>query len=165
MKSLLSVLLIITVLAFDEGLAQGQQSAKVPRVGLLVTGSPSGRGPNNREAFLRGLRELGYVEGDNIIIERRHTKGKRHHLPEIAAELVRLKVSVIVVAGPTAIRQAIKATKTIPIVMVSAGPVVSQGFVKSHAYPGGNVTVLAMLKEYMAIGWNCSGTLSLRSRM
>ncbi len=92
------------------------------------------------EAFRHGLRELGYVEGKNIVIERRHAEGKFDQLPALAAELVSLKVDVIVTSGPTATRPAKEATSTIPIVMTFDDDPVGSGFVATLARPGGNIT-------------------------
>jgi len=97
------------------------------------------------EAFRQGLRELGYVEGKNIVIEWRSAEGKRDRLPSLAAELVRLKVDIIVTAGPPATRSAKKATVTIPIVFAQDGDPVASGFVASLARPGGNITGLSTL--------------------
>ncbi len=146
MKSLLSVLLIVTVLALGEGLAQGQQPAKIPRIGVLSSGSASSR-RGGHEIFLGGLRDLGYTEGKNIVIEYRYADGKLDRLTHLTTELVRLKVALIVARGATTIGYAIKATKTVPIVMVGSGDAVSRGYVKSLAQPGGNVTGLSSYLE------------------
>ena len=144
MRSLLSLVLIVAVLVSAGRSAEGQQSAKLPRIGLLTSGPASSPGnQRTRAAFLQGLEELGYVEGKNIIIEYRHANYKRKLLPQLAAELVRLKVDVIVPSGPTAVRRAMKATKTIPIVMPNGGSPVRLGFVKSLSRPGGNITGVA----------------------
>ena len=121
-----------------------QQPTKIARIGFLITSSPSVIAPRMDE-FLAGLRELGYVEGKNIVIERRHTEGKLDRLPELAAEVVRLNVEVIVTSGPTATRPAKEATSTIPIVMTFDDDPVGSGFVASLARPGGNVTGLSTL--------------------
>jgi putative ABC transport system substrate-binding protein len=97
------------------------------------------------EAFRQGLRELGYVEGKNIVMEYRYAEGKLDRLPALATELVRLKVDVIVTAGPAATRPAKEATVTIPIVMAQDNDPVGNGFVASLARPGGNITGLATL--------------------
>ena len=106
-----------------------------------------GRRPSTRprEAFRQGLRELGYVEGKNIVIEYRYAEGKFDRLPALAAELVRLKVDVIVTGGPPSARAAKEATSTIPIVMMQVGDPVGSGFVASLARPGGNITGLSAL--------------------
>ena len=120
----------------------GQQQGKVWRVGILSPTSASLSSPNTG-AFLKGMRELGYVEGKNLVIEWRFADGKLERLPDLAAELVQLKVDIIVTAGATAISAAQKATTTIPIVMASTGDPVGSGFVKSLARPGGNITGLS----------------------
>jgi putative ABC transport system substrate-binding protein len=97
------------------------------------------------EAFEHGLRELGYVESKNIVIERRHANGKAEQLPTLASELVNLKVEVIVTSGPTATRPAKEATATIPIVMTFDDDPVGSGFVASLGRPGGNITGLSTL--------------------
>ena len=97
------------------------------------------------EAFRQGLRELGYVEGKNIVIEPRYAEGKLDRLPELAADLVRLNVDVIVTSGPTATRPAKEATSTIPIIMTFDDDPVGSGFVASLARPGGNITGLSTL--------------------
>jgi ABC-type uncharacterized transport system substrate-binding protein len=123
--------------------ADAQQPAKVPRIGFL-TGSPSVF-PGRIEAFRQGLRELGYVEGKNIVIEWRYTGGKLDRYPALAAELVRLKVDIIVSAGPTATGFLKEATTTIPIVMGFDTDPVGNGLVASLARPGGNITGLSVL--------------------
>ena len=124
--------------------AHAQQQGKVWRVGFLspTTASLSSQ---NTGAFLKGMRELGYVEGKNLVIEWRFLDGKFERLPDLAAELVQLKVDVIVAAGSTAIAATQKATTTIPIVMATAGDPVGSGFVKSLARPGGNITGLSTM--------------------
>jgi ABC-type uncharacterized transport system substrate-binding protein len=121
--------------------AEAQQPTKVPRIGYLGSTSVSAR----TEAFRQGLRELGYVEGKNIVIEWRRHEGKVDRLPALAAELVRLKVDIIVTAGAPAARVAKEATSTIPIVMTNVGDPVGSGFVASLARPGGNITGLSTL--------------------
>ena len=124
--------------------ADAQQPTKVPRIGWLGAPSPSASSARI-EAFRQGLREFGYVEGKNIVIEWRHHEGKLDRLPARAAELVRLKVDVIVTAGPPATRAAKEATATIPIVMANDGDPVGTGLVASLARPGGNITGLSTL--------------------
>ena len=121
---------------------EAQQPKKIPRIGYLSLGF--GNQPRE-EAFRQGLRELGYVDGKNIIIEWRFAKGNADLLPELAAELVRLKVDVIVASATRAIQAAKQATKTIPIVFPTAGDPVAYGLVDSLARPGGNVTGLSNL--------------------
>jgi putative ABC transport system substrate-binding protein len=123
--------------------ARAQQRTKIPRIGILVTSSASSYSARV-EAFRRRLRELGYVEGKNIVIEYRYTEGKLERLPDLAAELGRLKVDVIVTTGP-AILAAKKASATIPIVFAAAGDPVGTGLVSSLARPGGNITGLSVM--------------------
>ena len=124
--------------------AEAQQAGKVPRIGYLGANPPSAN-VARIEAFRQGLRELGYVEGENIIIEWRSAEGALDHLPALAAELVRLKVDVIVTGGSPTTRAAKDATVTIPIVMAQDGDPVGNGFVASLARPGGNITGLSSL--------------------
>jgi ABC-type uncharacterized transport system substrate-binding protein len=122
--------------------AEAQQPKKVPRIGLL---SPYSLSSWVRiEAFRQGLRDLGYVEGQNIVIEHRYAEGNLDRLPALAAELVRLKVDVIFAMTTPAVLAAKKATTTVPIVTVSGDPV-GFGLVASLARPGGNITGLANL--------------------
>jgi putative ABC transport system substrate-binding protein len=122
--------------------AEAQQPTKVPRIGYLGGASTSANAARI-EAFRQGLRELGYVEGKNIVIEWRSSEGKADRLPGLAAELVRLKVDVIVTGGAAATRPAKEATVTIPIVMAQDNDPVGNGFVASLARPGGNITGLS----------------------
>ena len=119
-----------------------QQRSKVARIGLLEATSAA-TDAKWREALIAGLRELGYVEGKNIIIEYRRAEGKYERLPGLAAELVQMKVDAIVAFGPPAIQAAQQATTTIPIVMIGAADPVGSGFVASLARPGGNITGLS----------------------
>ena len=140
-----SILVAVVLLALGV-IAEAQQPKKVPRIGYLSRGEPASESAR-AEAIRLALRELGYVEGQNIAIEYRYAEGKPDRLPELAAELVRLKVDIIVVAGGTGkIRAAKNATKTIPIVMTGrdADPV-EAGLVESLARPGGNVTGITNL--------------------
>jgi len=122
--------------------AEAQQSTKIPRIGYLSVTSASSVAART-EAFREGLRELGYVEGKNILIEYRYAEGKFDRLPVLAAELVRLKVDVIVTAATSPTRAAKEATVTIPIVMMQDRDPVGTGFVASLARPGGNITGLS----------------------
>jgi putative ABC transport system substrate-binding protein len=125
---------------------EAQQAKKTPLIGYLSNTDPASESPRS-EAIRLALRELGYIEGQNIAIEYRYTEGKRDRAPELAAELMRLKVDIIVVAGGASwILAAKNATKTIPIVMAGQGiDPVKAGFVQSLARPGGNVTGLTNL--------------------
>jgi putative tryptophan/tyrosine transport system substrate-binding protein len=140
----------ITVLAFCVVLlahcsfAEAQQAGKVPRIGFLAA-PPLSAMTARVEAFRRGLRELGYIEGKNIVIEWRSAEGKSERIPVLASELVRLKLDVIVCAGPSATRPAKEATVTIPIVMGFDNDPVGNGFVASLAQPGGNITGLSTI--------------------
>jgi putative ABC transport system substrate-binding protein len=125
--------------------ARAQQPKKVSRIGYLVAGDAASESAQS-EAIRLALRERGYIEGQNIATEYRYAEGKIDRFPELAAELVRLKVDLIVVAGGTRlIRAAMNATKTIPIVMLRGNDPVEAGFVESLARPGGNITGLSML--------------------
>jgi putative ABC transport system substrate-binding protein len=138
---LIGLVALVLVFTMCGAVALAQQLKKVPRIGYL--GGPS---PNTRsEAFLQGLRELGYVEGKNIVIAWRHHEGKVDRLPALAAELVRLKVDIIITVGAPAARAAKEATVTIPIVMMQVGDPVGSGFVASLARPAGNITGLSSL--------------------
>ena len=122
--------------------AHAQQLAKLPRIGWL-TGAPFSGNPERREAFRQGLHELGYVERKNIVIEWRTTDGKRDRYAAVLAELLRLKVDVIVTGGPISVRRAKEVTVTIPIVMAQDTDPVGSGFAASLAAPGGNITGLS----------------------
>ena len=143
MRKGLRLLLIIMVLVTGAAIAEAQQPKKLSRIGYLSPG-PASRPSARLEAFRQGLRELGYVEGQNIVIEYRFAEGKLDRLPELVAELVRLKVDVIFAYSTPAVQAVKKATTTLPIVTVSGDPVRS-GFVASRARPGGNITGLANL--------------------
>jgi putative ABC transport system substrate-binding protein len=129
---------------------EAQQPKKVPRIGYLSNSNPATESTRT-EAIRRALRELGYIEGQNVATEYRYAEGKRDRLPELAAELVRLKVDIIVVGGSPGIQSAKNATKTIPIIMVGfpADPV-EAGLVESLARPGGNVNRLSSLSRELA---------------
>src|SRR6185436_2495602 len=136
----LAVCAILLVLHFP---AAAQQPARILRIGIL-SGTFASSNPARVEAFRRRLRELGYVEGKNIATEYRYAEGKLERLPDLAAELVRLKVDVIVTAG-VGILPAKKASLTIPIVFAFAGDPVGTGIVSSLARPGGNITGLSLM--------------------
>jgi ABC-type uncharacterized transport system substrate-binding protein len=125
------------------GVVEAQQP-KIPRVGFLSALSRAALS-NRIDAFQEGLRELGYVEGKNIVVEYRWSEGKPERLPALAAELVRLNVAAIVTAGPTVTRRVKEATVKIPIVMALDTDPVGNGFVASLGQPGGNITGLSML--------------------
>src|SRR5215510_6333815 len=121
-----------------------QQQKKIPRIGYLSLGALA-TAPYRTDAFRQGLRQLGYAEGKDFVIEDRYADGKLDRLNELAAELVRLKVDIIVTAGPAPTRAANAATATIPIVMAQDPDPVGNGFVASLAHPGGNITGLSRL--------------------
>ena len=135
---------LITVLLSTAPSATAQQPARVPRIGYLTGATPDGQSARI-EAFRQGLRDLGYIEGKNIIIEYRYAEEKLERLPALAAELVRLKVDVIVTGGGGNTRAAKESTTTIPIVMAQDTDPVGNGFVASLARPGGNITGLSNL--------------------
>jgi putative ABC transport system substrate-binding protein len=138
------ICLLTTALLSTVPFVEAQQPAKVPRIGVLA--SPSAVFFLTRlNAFREGLRDLGYVEGKTIAIEYRFAEGKEERLPDLAAELVRLKVDVIVTSGAPAARAAKAATTTIPIIMSGVGDAVGIGLVASLARPGGNITGLSLL--------------------
>src|SRR5215467_16127219 len=140
--------LLITVLLIT-GSAEAQQARKVPRIGYLTATSLSSN-VARIDAFRQGLRELGYVEGKNILIEWRSGEGKLERQGELAAELVRLKVDVIITSGPTITRAAKEATVTIPIVMAFDSDPIGNGFIASLARPGGNITGLSALSPELS---------------
>jgi putative ABC transport system substrate-binding protein len=136
---------VLALLAFGAApFAAEAQPAKIARIGYLTTSTAAN--PHLREAFRQGLRDLGYVEGGNLVIEYRDAEGKIERLPALAAELVALKVDVIFVGGGTRVTlAAMQATKTIPIVFTGVGDPVTSGLVTNLARPGGNVTGLSGL--------------------
>jgi putative tryptophan/tyrosine transport system substrate-binding protein len=138
------IVVFAVTFAMCGAVARAQQPAKVSRIGFLSAASPSSMSARV-EAFRQGLRELGYVEGKNIVIESRYAEGKLDRLSELAAELVRLKLEVIVSGGPAVTRPIKEATSTIPIVMTQDSDPVSSGLVASLARPGKNVTGLSTL--------------------
>lgn len=143
-----SILIAVVLLAVGV-IADAQQPAKIPRIGY-ISGTSRSVELARIEAFRQGLRELGYVEGKNISIEYRFAEGKPDRLTEIAAELVRLKVDIIVTTGGVVTRAAKEATSTIPIVMAFDSDPVGSGFVASLARPGGNITGLSTLAPEMS---------------
>lgn len=131
-------LLTVLFLLSSAHLGQAQQPGKIARIGYMHSGA---KPDNTVEAFQRGLRDLGYVEGKSIVVEYRYAAGKVERFPELAAELVRSKVDIIVAVNDVGARAAKNATEIIPVVMVSVGPnPVDVGLVESLARPGGNLT-------------------------
>jgi putative ABC transport system substrate-binding protein len=141
---LLMAILLIT------GSAQAQQAKILPRIGYLSASSLAAIA-SRTEAFRQGLRELGYAEGKNIVIEYRYGDGKLDRVPALAAELVRLKMDLIVIAGGNAtVSGAKQATESVPIIMANVQDPVGSGFVASLAHPGGNITGLSALTAELA---------------
>jgi putative ABC transport system substrate-binding protein len=138
-----------SVLVMTGPLAQAQQSKKAPLIGAVMGTSPSFSQPYI-EAGRRAFRELGYVEGQNLRVEMRFGDGQPERLPDLAAELVKLNVDLIVAAGDPAIAAARRTTSTIPIVMVAAGDPVGAGWAASLAHPGGNMTGTTFLSSELA---------------
>ena len=137
---------VITAAVVVGAMAQAQQPAKIPRIGFLTPFSVSD--PQNAlrlDAFRQGLRDLGYVEGKNITVEYRFTEGRQDRLPDLVAELVRLKVEAIITSSTPGVLAAKNASSTIPIVIVAIADPVGNGIVTSLARPGGNVTGLTIL--------------------
>jgi len=141
--TLIAALILLPALLVAPLAAEAQEAGKVARIGFLGTGSSSDMSDMSRPvgAFRQGLRELGWVEGQNIVVDYRFAEGRSDRLPELAAELVRLKVDIIVAVAAIGAAAAKNATETIPIVMISGGlDPVGLGLVASLARPGGNVT-------------------------
>ena len=125
--------------------AAAQPAGKVARIGFLEQGASPSSADSVREAFRRQLRELGYIEGQNVVFEYRFAEGRAERLPDFAADLIRLKMDVIVGGGTLGPLAAKRATSTIPIVMAAAGDPLGTGLVMNLAKPGGNVTGLSNL--------------------
>ncbi len=143
-------IVILALGAFGAPLAaNAQQAGKVHRVGVLTPATPAAAA-HLFEAFNKGLREHGYVEGQNVIVERRYGEARAERLPDLAAELVRAKVDVIVTPTDLAVQAARQHTRTIPIVMVSSLDPVGTGFVQSLARPGGNITGLSVISPELS---------------
>jgi putative ABC transport system substrate-binding protein len=144
MKKRTSILFVLaTMILAPVYSSHAQKPAAIPRMGLLFLGAPP---PNPViDGFMQGLREVGYVDGKNIIIEYRFAEGKEDRLPELATELVRLKVNAIFTAGTPSIFALKQATKTIPIVFFSTSDPIGTGVVASLAHPGGNITGISAL--------------------
>ncbi|MBI4529521.1 MAG: ABC transporter substrate-binding protein [Deltaproteobacteria bacterium] len=141
------ICLLPAALLLTGSFVSAQQAGKVPRIGMLFIG---GRNQPHLAAFKQGLRERGYTEGKNIALEYRYAEGKVDRLPLLAAELVQLKVDLIVTTADHGARAARQSTKTIPIVLTTAADPVKSGLAKSLAKPGGNVTGLSVLEENLS---------------
>ncbi|HEU4343496.1 MAG TPA: ABC transporter substrate-binding protein, partial [Candidatus Binatia bacterium] len=149
MRYKVNAFVLVTLTLASVHPAEAQRQEKLSRLGFLSTASLSSLAPR-LEAFRQGLRELGYVEGRNIAMEYRSAEGNVDRLPELAAELARLKVHCIVTAGPTPTRAAKQATSTIPIIATTLVDPVGAGFVASLARPGGNITGLTNVSTDLA---------------
>src|SRR5262249_46394621 len=145
MKRSLMLLLIVLVTVAQGIVADAQQSKKAPRVGILDPASSTFPTSAPHAPFRQGLRELGYIEGQNIFIETRYAEGKQDRLSDLATELVKLKVDVIVTSTTPGVLAAKNATGAIPIVFWSISDPVRTGVVSSLAHPGGNITGLSIL--------------------
>jgi putative ABC transport system substrate-binding protein len=150
MKKKIALLTLCALLYALCSSAEAQQSKKVPRIGMLTASSASSQ-KSRLDDFRSGLRELGYVEGQNILIEYRYANGKLDQLPALAAELVGLKVELIVTAGNEAVQAAKNTTGTLPIVMAFSGDPVAAGFVASLSRPGGNITGLSRINVELTV--------------
>jgi putative ABC transport system substrate-binding protein len=149
-KTSASSILVAVILCTVAAVAEAQQPKKVPRIGYLSSGNPANESARS-EGIRLALRELGYIEGQNIAFEHRYAEGKLDRYPELASELMRLKVDIIVAPVGGAIQAVKNATKTIPIVMAGlADDPVRRGFVDSLARPGGNVTGITSLNRELA---------------
>jgi len=144
-KKIFRLALIALLLALSVP-ADAQQTGKVPRIGILAPGSSAFPTSAYHDSFRQGLRELGYIEGKNIFIEIRYAEGKQDRLSDIATELVKLKVDVIVTATRPGVLAAKNATSAIPIVFAAVGDPVRAGLVSSLARPGGNITGLSIIE-------------------
>src|ERR1043166_713028 len=143
-NSLVALLLSLPFIHALTAVAQAQQPKRIPRLGILF-GASAPANFNRMEAFQRGLRELGYVEGKNILVEQRYADGKLERLPALAAELVAFKVDVLVSGAAAPTRALKEASNTIPIVMAQDNDPVANGFIASLARPGSNITGLSSL--------------------
>src|SRR5262245_17582126 len=126
-------------------LATEAQVGKVPRIGVLLPGSPEPEYEHRLDAFRQGLRELGYIDQQNILLEYRWAQARYDHLADLVTELLRLKVDVLVIDGTRAALAAQRATSTLPIVLATVADPVGSGLVESLAQPGGNITGMSMI--------------------
>src|SRR5437870_6247529 len=141
-KILLSAAIIVMAVAYQ---ANAQERGKIPHIGILLPSAPSTAADANLEAFRQGLRDLGYVEGRNIILEYRWAENREDQYPPLVADLIRLKVDIIYTSSTPAVLVAKQATKTIPIVFPNSSDPISVGIVDSFARPGGNATGLSSM--------------------
>ena len=148
MKAAILASVIATLILASRDLAKAQQAPKqLARIGFISPAGAPGRSSALFDAFRLGLRDLDYVDGQNILIERRYAEGRLDRMPALVSELVQQKIDVIIAVNNVVIRAAKEATKTIPIVMVSSVDPVAAGYVESFARPGGNITGLANLSR------------------
>ncbi len=147
MKEKIAISVIITLVFFLFHLAEAQQPAKMPRIGLIYSSGTAQDPSPLFDAFRQGLQNLGYVEGKSILLEHRYGEGRLDRMPALLSDLVQEKVDVIVATNNVVISAAQKATKTIPIVIVTTVDPVAAGYVKSFAQPGGNITGIASLSR------------------
>jgi putative tryptophan/tyrosine transport system substrate-binding protein len=146
MKGIVGVWLAATfVLAFYRAAETQQTSSPTPRIGFILSSGAAGTSSPQLDAFTMGLRDLGYVEGENILFERRYAEGRLDRMGPFVREFVKRKVNIIMGVNNVVIRSAKEATTTIPIVMMSSIDPVAAGYVESFAQPGGNITGLARL--------------------
>ena len=150
MKRKMTVLTLCTMLLTLCVSAKAQQPGRIPRIGFLPSSGDANNPGIQVRSFQQGLRDLGYIEGKSILIEYRYVDGKTDRIPSLVAELVQLKVDVLVVGSPGTIQEAKQATKTIPIVIVTTQDPVVAGYVNSLARPGGNITGLTKLTRDLA---------------
>jgi len=141
---------IVVLLVFAVSLAAEAQVGKVPRIGVLLPGSPDPDYERRLDAFRQGLRELGYIDTQNILLEYRWAHAQYEHMADLVAELLRLKVDVLVIDSTRAGLAAKRATSTLPIVLAAAGDPVGNGLVESLARPGGNITGLSLMNAELA---------------
>ncbi len=150
MSNTIFVWLLATFFLTTVSYAHAQQPAKIPRIGFVAGGGDATNPGFLVEAFRQGLRDVGFIEGKNILVEYRYAEGKVDRIPSLVAELVQLKVDILVSATTQAIRAAKQATGTIPIVMVTTVDPVATGLVESLAHPGGNITGVTRLTRELS---------------
>ena len=147
MKKKVAVSVIVTLILASSHLAEAQQPAKIPRIGFIYSAGTPAKPLPHFDGLRLGLRDLGYVEGKNVLIEGRYAEGRLDRIPALVNELVQQKVDVIIAPNNVAIRAAKRATKTIPIVIISSIDPVEAGYVESFARPGGNITGLTTISR------------------
>jgi len=148
-RKTMACLSVCALLVAPSFAVEAQQPTKIPRIGYLSPGDANGSSASV-EPFQQGMRELGYIEGKNILVEYRYAEGKLDRIPSLVAELVQLKPEVIVVISLLSIRAAKQATKTIPIIIMSTQDPVATGIIDSLAHPGGNITGVTRLTRELS---------------